>query len=74
MVGDGTPSLTMGEGVEWLQYLFSTPDADAITFMKRLTFMDMEEVERYKASMTQPGYVPNTAQKRLAKEARCGGG
>ena len=63
----------MGEG-GGAQYLFSTPDADVINFMKRLTFMEMEDVERYESSMAQPGYVPNTAQKRLAQEVSWGMG
>jgi len=33
-----------------------------------LTFMPMEEIRQYEKEMQSPGYVPNTAQKRLAEE------
>jgi tyrosyl-tRNA synthetase len=36
--------------------------------MKRLTFMDMEEISRVEREMGEAGYVPNTAQRRLAEE------
>lgn len=50
------------------QHLFVTPDSDVIKFMKRLTFVDIKEIEALEASMGQPGYAPNSAQKRLAEE------
>jgi tyrosyl-tRNA synthetase len=53
---------------EFYQYLYRISDADVIKLMRMLTFMDMEEVRRYEKEMTQEGYVPNTAQKRLASE------
>jgi tyrosyl-tRNA synthetase len=33
-----------------------------------LTFMEMDEIRRIEQEMKQPGYVPNSAQKRLAEE------
>lgn len=53
---------------EFYQYLFRVSDADVITLMRMLTFMDMEEIRSYEKMMKEPGYVPNTAQKRLAEE------
>jgi tyrosyl-tRNA synthetase len=53
---------------EFYQYLVRVPDADVIMLMRMLTFMDMEEIREYKKQMESPGYVPNTAQKRLAEE------
>ncbi|KIC75964.1 Tyrosine--tRNA ligase [Neochlamydia sp. TUME1] len=53
---------------EFYQYLVRVSDVDVIKMMRMLTFMDMEEIRKYQAQMQQPDYVPNTAQKRLAKE------
>jgi len=53
---------------EFYQYLFRTADADLIMLMRMLTFMEMEEIRDYERMMGAPGYVPNTAQKRLAEE------
>lgn len=53
---------------EFYQYLFRVSDEDVITLMRLLTFMDMEEIRHYQNIMKQPGYIPNTAQKRLAEE------
>lgn len=53
---------------EFFQYLFRVSDADVIKLMRMLTFMEMEEIADYERQMLQPGYVPNTAQKRLAME------
>ncbi|GIL70938.1 hypothetical protein Vretimale_4040 [Volvox reticuliferus] len=33
-----------------------------------LTFLPLEEIEALQAAMVAPGYVPNTAQRRLAEE------
>jgi tyrosyl-tRNA synthetase len=67
------------EGAIWLspeklssyqlyQYLFSVPDADVISFMKKMTFLDLAEIAEIEASMKRDDYIPNTAQKRLAAE------
>lgn len=53
---------------EFYQYLFRVADADVISLMRMLTFMDMSEIRRYEQLMKEPDYVPNTAQKRLAEE------
>eukprot|EP00899_Mesostigma_viride_P027938 jgi/Mesvir1/8329/Mv12592-RA.2 len=53
------------------QYLFKTPDADVIKFLKMLTFVDLDEIERIEAAMrggAEAGYAANDAQKRLAEE------
>ncbi len=53
---------------EFYQYLFRITDADVITMMKLLTFMELSEIEEYKEMMSHNDYQPNTAQKRLAEE------
>ena len=53
---------------EFYQYLFRVADADVARLMRMLTFMDLEEILQIEQGMIQPGYVPNTAQKRLAEE------
>ncbi|KAL6756924.1 hypothetical protein V8C86DRAFT_2637554 [Haematococcus lacustris] len=53
---------------KFYQHLFNTPDADVIKFLKMLTFLPLEEVEAVAAAMGQTGYMPNTAQRRLAEE------
>ncbi len=53
---------------DFYQYLVRVPDADVITLMRLLTFMDMNEIREVESAMETSGYVPNTAQKRLAEE------
>lgn len=53
---------------QFYQFLFQTPDQDVITFLRRLTFMPLEEIADIEAQMNATDYVPNTAQKRLAEE------
>ena len=53
---------------EFYQYLIRVEDADVIKLMRMLTFMEMEEIRRYEKQMKEEGYVPRTAQKRLAEE------
>ncbi len=53
---------------EFYQYLFRTDDRDVIKLLKMLTFVDMKEIQALEQSMKKPDYVPNTAQKVLAKE------
>jgi tyrosyl-tRNA synthetase len=53
---------------KFYQHLFAVTDADVIKFLKMLTFVGLEEIAAIEASMGQPGYVPNTAQRRLAEE------
>ncbi|XP_074563176.1 tyrosine--tRNA ligase, chloroplastic/mitochondrial, partial [Curcuma longa] len=76
---DGTKFGKSEDGAIWLsaamlspykfyQYFFSIPDIDVIRFLKILTFLSMEEIEELEEQMKKPGYVPNTAQRRLAEE------
>ncbi|WRX28114.1 Aminoacyl-tRNA synthetase [Theobroma cacao] len=76
---DGTKFGKSEDGAIWLspsmlspykfyQYFFSVPDADVVRFLKILTFLSMEEINELESGMTRPGYVPNTAQQRLAEE------
>jgi tyrosyl-tRNA synthetase len=53
---------------QFYQYLVRIPDADVISMMKKLTFMELDEIAQIEASMKQADYVPNTAQRRLAEE------
>lgn len=53
---------------EFFQYLYRVSDADVITLMRLLTFMEMDEIRDYDRRMKESTYVPNTAQKRLAEE------
>ncbi|NGX37254.1 MAG: Tyrosine--tRNA ligase [Chlamydiae bacterium] len=53
---------------QFYQYLVRMPDGDVIRMMKMLTFMELEEINEMEAEMKKPGYVSNTAQKRLAEE------
>ena len=53
---------------KFYQYLFNTADADVVKFLKMLTFIPLEDISTVEASMSDPTYVPNTAQKRLAEE------
>lgn len=53
---------------QFYQYLVRIPDSDVIKFMRMLTFMDLKEIEKHEEEMASPGYIPNTAQKKLAEE------
>lgn len=53
---------------QFYQYLVRMPDADVIKLMRLLTYMDLEEIETYEKKMQEPGYLPNTAQRKLAEE------
>ncbi|EFJ43394.1 hypothetical protein VOLCADRAFT_83275 [Volvox carteri f. nagariensis] len=53
---------------KFYQYLFQVTDADVIKLLKMLTFLPLEEIDGLQAAMGAPGYVPNTAQRRLAEE------
>ncbi|KAK3412905.1 hypothetical protein EUGRSUZ_I01565, partial [Eucalyptus grandis] len=76
---DGTKFGKSEDGAIWLspsmlspykfyQYFFSVPDTDIIRFLKVLTFLEIEEINEIEKDMKRPGYVPNTAQRRLAEE------
>ncbi|GMH16526.1 hypothetical protein Nepgr_018367 [Nepenthes gracilis] len=77
--GDGTKFGKSEDGAIWLsptmlspykfyQYFFSVPDADVVRFLRMLTFLDIEEIEEIERKMKSPGYLPNSAQQRLAEE------
>ncbi|EFJ18906.1 hypothetical protein SELMODRAFT_111886 [Selaginella moellendorffii] len=76
---DGTKFGKSEGGAVWLsskflspyhfyQHLFATPDSDVIKMLRMLTFVELEEIEALEKSMSEPGYVANTAQRRLAEE------
>lgn len=76
---DGTKFGKSEDGAIWLspsmlspykfyQYFFSVPDADVVTFLKILTFLEMEEIGELEREMGRPGYAPNSLQRRLAEE------
>lgn len=76
---DGTKFGKSEDGAVWLspsmlspykfyQYFFSVPDADVVRFLKILTFLDMKDIQDLESQMGSSGYVPNTAQRRLAEE------
>ena len=41
---------------------------DVIRFLKTLTFLSLDEIKMLEDEMRKPGYVPNTAQMKLAEE------
>jgi len=53
---------------DFYQYLFRVPDQDVIKMLKFLTYMELEEIESIEKEMQNPDYVPNFAQKILARE------
>ncbi|GER52307.1 tyrosine--tRNA ligase [Striga asiatica] len=76
---DGTKFGKSEDGAIWLspsllspyqfyQYFFSISDADVVRFLKILTFLPMDEIFLIERQMQETGYVPNTAQRRLAEE------
>ncbi|KAI3983706.1 hypothetical protein MKX01_001110 [Papaver californicum] len=76
---DGTKFGKSEDGAIWLspsvlspykfyQYFFSVPDVDVVRFLKILTFLSLEEIKEVEEGMRKPGYVPNSAQRKLAEE------
>ncbi|KAM0043665.1 putative tyrosine--tRNA ligase [Helianthus debilis subsp. tardiflorus] len=76
---DGTKFGKSEDGAIWLspvmlspykfyQFFFSVPDVDVIRFLKILTFLSLDEIEKIETGMKSSGYVPNSAQRRLAEE------
>ncbi|MFN0065412.1 MAG: S4 domain-containing protein, partial [Chlamydiales bacterium] len=49
---------------DFYQYLFRMPDVDVAKLLKRLTFLELEEIEEIISRVDEP----NFAQKRLAQE------
>jgi len=52
---------------EFYQQLVRTDDRDVIKLLRLLTFIDMKDILHLEHEMTKPDYVPNTAQKLLAR-------
>nr|XP_043635618.1 tyrosine--tRNA ligase, chloroplastic/mitochondrial [Erigeron canadensis] len=76
---DGTKFGKSEDGAVWLsakmlspykfyQYFFSVPDADVVRFLKILTFLSLDEINEIEMEMKRDGYLPNSAQRRLAEE------
>lgn len=56
---------------KFYQHLFATTDADVFRFLRMLTFLPLEEIAALEKAMQgapESGYLPNTAQRRLAEE------
>ena len=53
---------------KFYQYLLRTSDEDVIRMMRMLTFLPINEIREIEEAMGKKGYVPNTAQVRLAEE------
>lgn len=53
---------------EFYQFLVRTADEDVANLMRKLTFLPLQEIDQIEKDMTSAGYVPNTAQKKLAEE------
>lgn len=55
---------------QFYQYFFTIADADVVRFLKMLTFLSLDEISQIEKDMqdNNGGYVPNTAQRRLAEE------
>ncbi|KAK1408107.1 hypothetical protein QVD17_39740 [Tagetes erecta] len=79
---DGTKFGKSEEGAIWLsplmlspykfyQYFFSVPDEDVVRFLKILTFLSLDDIKQIEIDMKSDGYVPNSAQRRLAEEVTC---
>jgi|TARA_B110000003_G_scaffold276578_1_gene324120 tyrosyl-tRNA synthetase len=76
---DGTKFGKSEQGAIWLstsrlspykfyQYFLNVDDADVIRLLKMLTFVPLAEVLEYERHMSQPSYIVNTVQRRLAEE------
>lgn len=53
---------------DFYQHLIRTEDADVLTLMRMLTFMEMDEIRHYQNWMELKDYPPRAAQKKLAEE------
>lgn len=53
---------------EFYQHLVRSDDRDVITLLKRLTFLDLSEIDAMEKRMKMADYLPNTAQRKLAEE------
>ncbi len=53
---------------DFYQHLVRTPDADVISLLKMLTYLDLKDIHAIESSMKQENATANAAQKILAKE------
>jgi len=53
---------------EFYQKLYAVSDSDVIKLLRMLTFLDIVLIEEMQSAMERSDYIPNTAQKLLAKE------
>jgi tyrosyl-tRNA synthetase len=53
---------------KFYQYLYRVADEDVISLLKKLTFVDIEQINQYEQGILSKQLAPNTAQKRLAEE------
>lgn len=56
---------------EFYQYLFKVADEDVCNYLRKLTFLPLQQIEELERDLRNPeqnGYQPNTAQKLLAAE------
>lgn len=53
---------------KFYQYLYRVSDADVITLLRRLTFVDLEIISDFESRLKSNILPPNTAQKCLAEE------
>lgn len=51
---------------DFYQYFIRMPDADVISLLKKLTYLDLATLDALEQEMQQEGYEPNKAQKLLA--------
>ncbi len=76
---DGTKFGKSEGGAVWLskertspykfyQYLYRVADADVITLLRMLTFVELDEIESYEEGIKNQTAPPNQAQTRLAQE------
>jgi tyrosyl-tRNA synthetase len=53
---------------KFYQYLYRIADEDVISLLKKLTFVDLEQIHEYEMGIANKTLAPNTAQKCLAEE------
>lgn len=53
---------------DFYQYFIRVPDNDVIRLLKMLTLLSINEINEIEKQMSEPGYIPNTAQKILAQK------
>lgn len=53
---------------KFYQYLYRIADEDVINLLKKLTFLDLDEIEQLEEGLKNKTLAPNEAQKKLAEE------